>query len=201
MRYFSKITRVACIACCLFVSLIGCGHVDANYPVQSRPKSSLPDEFNTPDGGETLLVWNDPGHVHGFLAKWRDTSERAKVFRSLAANSRLPVHRDAAKMYQDLSDAGIAEASIWAFFAKGVKLPCRTGDIEVEFADGTKIRDEGILYVEIRDAHNPIRYTKDSRITLSRDIVAKGEPVHIIVFLPKEYLNQRIIKVSYHGKG
>ncbi len=71
----------------------------------------------------------------------------------------------------------------------------------MEFADGTKIRDEGILYVEIRDAHNPIRYTKDSRITLSRDIVAKGEPVRIIVFLPKEYLNQRIIKVSYHGKG
>lgn len=201
MRLISSFTKVACIACCLFVSVAGCGHVDANYPVQSRPNSSLPNEFNTPDGAETLLVWRAPGRVHGFLARWRDTSERARTFRSLFANSRLPVHREAAKMYDDLSDGGIAEASIWAFFAKGVKLPCGTGDFEVEFDDGTRVRDEGVLYVEIRDAHSPYRYTKDGRITLSREIVAKGEPVRIIIFLPKEYLKQRIVEVSYHGRG
>ncbi len=201
MQSFIRIILLVFLGSQFFSTLAGCGHVDANYPVKSQPKSSLPSEFKTPDGGTTLLVWNDPGRVHGFLSKWRDTSVRADIFRGLLANSRLPVHRDAAKMYDDLSAAGIAEASIWAFFAKGVKLPCRTGDIEVEFADGTKVRDEGVLYVEIRDAHTPYRYSRESRITLSRDIVAKGEPVRIIVFLPKEHLNQRIIGVTYHGKG
>jgi hypothetical protein len=201
MQSFLRITLLVFLGIYFFSMMAGCGHVDANYPVQSHPKSSLPTEFKTPDGGKTFLIWNEPGRVHGFLSKWRDTSVRADIFRGLLANSRLPVHRDAAKMYDDLSAAGIAEASIWAFFAKGVKLPCRTGDIEVEFADGTRVRDEGVLYVEIRDSHTPYRYSRESRITLSRDIVAKGEPVRIIVFLPKEYLNQRIIGVTYHGKG
>jgi len=180
--------------------LAGCGHVAANYPVPKMPKPDLPTEFTTPYGGKTHLVWNEPERVHGFLSKWRDTSERAKIFWDLAATSGLPVHKEAAKMYEALSAEGIAEASIWAFIAKGVEFPCRTGDLEVEFDDGTKIRDKGILYVEIRDHHSPYRYSKESRIKLSRDIVSKGEPLRMIIFLPKKHLGQRITGMTYHGK-
>ena len=200
MRPLCKTLSSIILAICCFGLITGCGHVSANYPKETLSQSALPREFRTPEDTKTVLVWNEPDRVHGFLGKWRDTSERAAELWSQAANSGLPVHKEAAKMYDDLSADGLAEASLWTFFAKGVKLPCGTGDFEVKFADGTKVLDEGVLYVEVMDPHNPYRFSRDDRLVLSRDIVGTDNPLRMILFLPKEYLDQRIIGVSYLGK-
>lgn len=177
--------------------LAGCGHIAGNYPTQTAPKSLLPEEFKTPYGSDTDLVWSEPGRVHGFLSLWRDTSERAETFKKLAADSGLEVHREGARMYADLSEAGIAEAALWVFFGRDVEVRCSQGDFEVQFSDGTTVRDQGILYVEPRDVEKPYRYTRDSGLILSAEPVGKGEPLRVLLFLPAEHLDKKITKVTY----
>lgn len=181
----------------ILLALTGCSHVAGNYPVRSKPKAALPEEFKTPQGMETTLVWEEAGRVHGFLSLWRDTSERAATFKRLAASSGLEAHKKGAQMYADLSEKGIAEAALWVFFAKDAEYRCSTGDFEVQFDDGTFVRDQGVLYVETRDMEKPYRYTRDGGLILSREPVGKGEPLRVLLFLPAENLGKKITKVAY----
>ena len=181
----------------LLVWLSGCGHVAGNYPQARITSRALPTEFTTPRDQQARLVWQDPDRVHGFVSWWRDCGRHADIFRDLAGQSRLPVHRDAVKMYDDLSAEGLGEAMVWAFFARGVELPCRTGSFEVEFDDGTRVRDEGVLYVEKKDMHRPYRWTRQGPLKLSAKLVGKGEPLPMILFLPKKQLGRKIVKVEY----
>ena len=189
LRYISTILLVFVLA--------GCGHIAANYPVHKTPKSLLPEKFKTPYGGETNLVWLEPDRVHGFLSLWRDTSERAKTFKKLAADSGLEAHREGARMYEKLSEEGIAEAALWVFFAKEVDFRCSKGDFEVQFADGTAVRDQGVLYVEPRDVEKPYRFTRDGGLILSAEPVGKDEPLRVLLFLSAENLDKKIAKVTY----
>ena len=178
-------------------SLTGCSHVVGNYPARTAPKSLLPEEYKTPYGSDTDLVWSEPGQVHGFLSLWRDTSERAETFKKLATDSGLEVHREGARMYADLSKAGIAEAVLWVFFGRDVEFRCSQGDFEVQFSDGTTVRDQGVLYVEPRDVEKPYRYTRDGGLILSVEPVGKGEPLRVLLFLSAENLDKKITKVAY----
>ncbi len=180
----------------LVVWLSGCGHVAGNYPQANVSSRALPTEFTTPRDEKARLVWQEPDRVHGFVSLWRDCAVHADIFRDLAGQSRLPVHRDAVKMYDDLSREGLGEAVIWAFFARGVELPCRTGSFEVEFADGTRVRDEGVLYVEKKDMHKPYRWTREGHLKLSARLVGQGKPLPMILFLPKENLGKQIVAVT-----
>ncbi len=192
----SAITKLIWGAC-LIAATAGCGHVAANYPDLSAPKPWLPTEYTSRRGREGKLVWQDPGQVHGFLTLWRDTGERAAAFRKLAANSGSAVHREGAKMYADLSADGIAEITMWVFFGKNVRRPCRKGDFRIHFSDGTTTPDVGVLRLEPRDMEKPYRYTRDGGFTLSSDPVGDREPLFVILFVPAEYLSKEIESVVY----
>ena len=174
----------------------GCAPVRGNYPTYPEADNSLSEKFKSPLGHDTRLVWVEEGELHGFLSLWRDTSERAEAFRKLAQQSGLEVHREGAEMFDKMSKQGLAELAMFVFFTKGTKLSCGTGDFEIEFDDGTKVRDSGILRYEPRDTTKPYRYSRDNKVTLSDEPVGAGEPLPVMIFVAKEHLGKRVVSVS-----
>jgi hypothetical protein len=183
------------------MTLAGCAPVAGNYPDQRASKSSLPDEFKSPQGTETQLAWVVPGRVHGFVNFWRDTSVRADFFRKIAAQSNLEVHREGARQFDALSEAGIAEITMFAFFGKNVELAVKKGDFEVTFDDGTVVRDVGVLRSEPRDTKKPYRSTRAGPTKLSSEPVGDPEkPLGMAIFVPAEYLDKKVASVRFTGE-
>lgn len=183
------------------VILTGCAHVAGNYPDERASKTSLPEEFKSPQGEETRLAWVVPGKVHGFANYWRDTSVRADFFREIAAQSNLDVHREGARQFAALSDKGIAELTMFAFFGKNVEVPIRKGDFEVTFDDGTVVRDVGVLRAEPRDQVKPYRSTREGPTRLSSEPVGDpGKPLGMAIFLPAEHLDKQVASVRFAGE-
>lgn len=202
MRFFQSLPIHKAILPLFLLSLLaGCGHVAGNYPAQTAPKSLLPDEYKSPSGRKTSLVWVDPGRVHGFLSVWRDTEERAATFRKLYSDSGLEVHKEGAEMFAGLSEQGLAEAHMWVFFEKGIEIPVSKGDFEVQFSDGTTTRDLGIMRFEPRDQAKPYRFTRDGGVMLSDVPVGRGEPLRVLLFLPSDKLDQKIASVTCKPGG
>lgn len=181
--------------------LAGCAHVAGNYPDERASKASLPDEFKSPQGTETRLVWDVPGKVHGFMNFWRDCSVRADFFRKIAAQSNLEVHREGARKFDALSEAGIAEITIFAFFGKNVEVPIRKGDFEITFDDGTVVSDVGVLRSEPRDVNKPYRSTREGPTKLSSEPMGDPEkPLGMAIFVPAEHLDKQVVSVRFTGE-
>jgi len=192
-----KISLLMAFGICLLFPITGCGHVSYNFPVHTQSKSVLPEEFKAANGQNTTLVWFEKGRVHGFLSKWRDTSDRARSFWDRVATSGAPVIVETAITFDKLAEQGLAEATIMVFLAKDIVLPCNTGIFEVEFDDGTQVRDNGVLYVERRDAHDPYHFSENGKLFLKREIGGKENPIQMILLLPNKFLNRQIVKVTY----
>lgn len=185
----------------LFLALTGCAHVAGNYPDSKKPKSALPDEFTSPQGKETDLAWVVPGKVHGFVNFWRDCSVRADFFRKIAAQSNLEVHREGARQFEALSEAGIAEITLFVFFARDVEVSIKKGDFEVTFDDGTVVRDVGVLRSEPRDVEKPYRSTREGPTKLSSEPVGDPkQPLGMAIFVPAEHLDKQVTGVRYTGE-
>lgn len=183
------------------LAMAGCAHVAGNYPDKRASKSALPDEFKSPQGQETRLAWVVPGKVHGFMNFWRDCSVRADFFREMAAQSNLEVHREGARQFDALSEAGIAEITMFVFFGKNVEVPIRKGDFEITFADGTVVPDEGVLRAEPRDVNKPYRSTREGPTTLSNEPVGDPEKtLGIAIFVPAEHLDKQVASVRFTGE-
>jgi len=181
----------------VIVILTGCGRVAGNYPDSRVQVSALPDEFKSPRGHDTVLRWNAPGKVHGFLSMFRDTGERAEAFRMLAGQSNLDVHREGAVMFQKMSDEGIAEIVMFVFFARDVAVTCKTGDFEIAFTDGSTVGDLGVLRYEPRDTTKPYRITKEGPVKLSGEPVGKEKPLPVSIFVSAENLGKVVESIRF----
>ena len=202
MNRRTNLNRYAKTLCLIgLVILTGCAHVAGNYPDERASKWTLPDEFKSPQGKETQLAWVVPGKVHGFVNFWRDCSVRADFFRKIAAQSNLEVHREGARKFDALSEAGIAEITMFAFFAKNVEVPIRKGDFEVTFDDGTVVRDVGVLRSEPRDVNKPYRSTREGPTKLSSEPMGDPEkPLGMAIFVPAEHLDKQVVSVRFTGE-
>ena len=173
--------------------LAGCGTVAANYPPATTPEPDLPATHSS-NLGETPLVWREPEQLHGFLANWEAPESRAESFRNLAVSRNDNNARIASDLLFAAAQKGLASIVLHMFFAPDIpSFTLKTGDLVIEFEDGTQVRDEGILAGG--SIGRPL-VSWDQPIVMPDKRSGRGKMQFVIAFAPRRYLDRRVVRIA-----
>ncbi len=194
LRY---IVVFAIISTVPFFLVTGCTNVSANFPPQSAPSPYIPEEHIDWNGRSSPVVWEEPGELRGFLDLVQDFEERAAAFAQLAENTNSSVNHREAEEFAELADEDLAMAYVSVYFARGVERKLNTGDFTLAFADGGRIRDQGVIIGNPDNPRSRFRSTRDGVIILSGAAVDRGEFAFMWVLFDEAHLREELVTIEF----
>ncbi|MDD5749821.1 MAG: hypothetical protein PHO91_03515 [Patescibacteria group bacterium] len=188
--------RLALFLILIVMLLSACGgRIAPNYPpVRSAISSELPDSWKW-NGKNAPVVMTGEGYK-GFLAQWHDPVALLGQARFMDANGSKTAHQEIKDMETLIND-DLAPLRVAVFFSEGELRLYRKGVLEIVFSNGTSIPDEGVVvFAGSNRSEQTGKYdSRKDRINLDKTWEPRGEPVYLLILMPRNYLGQRVVSI------
>lgn len=187
---------VTAILITVIVALSGCGHVSGNYPVPKKRPPQLPEQYEV-QGESKPVVWERPGEVRVFALGWRNVAQTVPMLRN-AVNAGQQQAEPALKFFEPLAENDKVVYSVAAFVHKSATMQIPLGRIEISFADGESVTDQGAFFVEQNKGQIRFRDSRNKTLKVeSKYATEPGKPVVVSFIVDAEHLDKNVTAVRY----
>ncbi len=181
----------------LLVFATGCD-VAGNYPINTHASvraAELPNSWES-RGRDCPLLWEKTGHSKMFFVQWDDPKIALKGTEAAARKGSMVAQKNA-KELELLVKKNLILIRVALFYVSKEEILLRKAELEISFADGTVINDQGVLFWE-KERNDAKKY--DSRfetLHINRKWRKAREPLLLRILIPRQYLGREILSIDF----
>ncbi len=187
---------VTAVLITVIVALAGCAHVEGNYPEPKKRPPQLPETYEA-NGESQPVVWERPGEVRIFNLGWRNPENDVLQLRGAMAGG-MREYEPVLKFLEPLADKDKVLYSVAVFLTKEATLQVPLGRMEISFADGTKVADQGAFVMELKKKQYRFRDSRNKTLKVQLKYASEpGKPVGLSFILDAEHMDKSVTRVGY----